>query len=65
LSSETDFDTAVGKLGGGIAWFLRENISLDVSVNYNWASDDLWANQDGERKDSNVTGLLGLRFYFD
>jgi len=65
VSSETDFDTAVGKVGGGVAWFLRENISLDVSVNYNWASDDLWVNQDGESTDSNVTGLLGLRFYFD
>ena len=64
-SDETDFDTAIGRLGGGIAWFLRDGIAIEASVHYNWASDHLWVDQDGNRKDSNVTGILGLRYYWD
>lgn len=64
VPSEADFDTAVGKVGGGIAWFLRDNIALDARVLYNWAADNLWINQDGELQDTNVAGTLGLNFYF-
>lgn len=65
VADETDFDTAVGRAGGGLSWFLRDNISLDLTVLYSAANDDLWVNQDGEPQDSNVSGVLGLRFYFD
>lgn len=65
LADETDFDTAVGKAGAGVAWFLRDNIAIDARVVYSVASDALWVDQDGNDEDSNVTGMLGLRFYFD
>lgn len=64
VASETDFDTAVGKLGGGLSWFLTENIALDCRILYAWANDPLWVNQDGETQDSNVEGLLGFRYYW-
>jgi hypothetical protein len=64
VTDKADFDTAVGKVGGGIAWFLRDGIAIDARVLYNWAADDLWVDQDGNAQDSNVEGLLGLRFYW-
>jgi opacity protein-like surface antigen len=65
VAEKTDFDTAVGKAGAGLSWFLRDNISLDIKGVYSFANDTLWVNQDGEPQDSNVTGMIGLRFYFD
>ena len=62
---ETDFDTAVGKIGAGVAYFVRDNISIEASGVYNWANDPLWIDQDGNVQDSNFQWLLGLRFYWD
>ena len=64
-SDETDFDTAVGKAGAGIAYFLRDAVAVELRGIYSFAADDLYVDQDGNREDTNLTTALGIRFYWD
>ena len=64
-ADETDFDTAVGKAGAGVLYFLRDSVAVELSGVYSFAADDLYVDQDGNLEDSNFTTVLGLRFYWD
>jgi opacity protein-like surface antigen len=62
---DTDFDTAVGKLGAGVSYFLRDGVAIETRAIYSFAADDIYVDEDGEPEDTNLTFALGLRFYWD
>ena len=62
---DMDEDAWIGRFGGGIKYFMRDGVALSLSLNYDYATDDIYASDDGDMDDYNWTALLGLRFYFD
>ena len=63
--SGADADTAVGKLGAGVKYFIRNDVAVSLRANYSFAADDLYTDDDGNAQDTNLTTVLGLRIYFD
>ena len=63
--NESDADAWLGRLGGGVKYFMTEDIALSLAVNYDFASEELYVDDEGNLDDYNWTLLLGLRFYFD
>jgi outer membrane protein len=59
-------------LGAGISYFLKENISIDLGINYRysrftgklWISEDDPNNADEDTKDKELNSYLSLVFYF-
>lgn len=52
-------------LGGvaGVKYFIAEHIALDIALNLEWASDDIYPSHGGfENTDARIS--LGLRFFF-
>ena len=64
-ASNIDSDAWLGRFGGGIKYFFRDDISLGLSVKYDLASEDIYSDDDGNLDNYNLTIGLGLRFYFD
>ncbi len=66
-NDEGDFDKDawLGRFGGGIKYFFRDDIALSLNCKYDVASKDIYGNDDGDRDGYNWTMGLGLRFYFD
>ena len=64
-SDDMDADTWIGRFGGGIKYFFREDIAVDLAVNYDVAADDIYWDDDGNADGYNWTMQLGLRYYFD
>ncbi len=64
-AGEIDSDAWLGRLGGGIKYFFRNDISLALSVKYDLASEYIYSDDEGNLDDYNLTVGLGLRFYFD
>lgn len=62
---ELDEDAFIARFGGGVKYFFRDDIALSLSLNYDWASEDLYMDDKGSVDDYNWTALLGIRFYFD
>jgi outer membrane protein OmpA-like peptidoglycan-associated protein len=52
-------------LGGGISFFVKENLSLDVEALYHYASND-WLDdlKSGDGDDGFLTASLGISFHF-
>ncbi len=64
-ANDMDSDAWLGRFGGGIKYFFRNDIALSLGINYDIASEDIYSDDEGNLDDYNVTAMLGLRFYFD
>jgi hypothetical protein len=63
--NHSDLDAWVGRFGGGVSYFFTNDVALSMSINYDFASDNLYYNGDGDFDDYNLSGVLGLQFYFN
>jgi opacity protein-like surface antigen len=64
--SDVDTDAAVFSVGGGVKYFIRDDVALAVNGSYLVATDDLFVdNEDGEVQDDDIRILFSVRFYFD
>ena len=64
--SGVDTDAAVFSAGGGVKYFLRDDVALAVNGSYLYATDDIFVDsEDGEVNDDEFRILFSLRFYFD
>jgi hypothetical protein len=64
--SNVDTDAAVFSVGGGMKYFIRDDVALAVNGSYLVATDDIFVdNEDGEVEDDEVRILFSVRFYFD
>lgn len=64
-SQDADADSFVGRIGGGVKYFFREDVAMSLSLQYDLASEDMYVDDDGNLDDYNVTALIGIEFYFD
>ena len=65
-NSNVDTDAAVFSVGGGVKYFIRDEVALAVNGSYLVATDDLFVdNEDGEVQDDEFRVLFSVRFYFD
>jgi hypothetical protein len=61
-----DTDAAVFSVGGGVKYFIRDNVALALNGSYLVASDDIFVDSDdGELQDDEFRILFSVRFYFD
>lgn len=64
--SDLDTDAAVGSLGAGVKYFIRDDVALAASGNYLLATDDIFVDsEDDELNDDEFRLLFSVRFYFD
>lgn len=64
--SNVDTDAAVFSVGGGVKYFIRDEVALAVNGSYLVATDDVFVdNEDGEVQDDEFRLLFSVRFYFD
>jgi hypothetical protein len=64
--SDIDTDAAVFSVGGGVKYFIRDDVALAVNGSYLVATDDIFVdNEDGEVEDDDIRILFSVRFYFD
>lgn len=57
-------DAWLARFGAGAKYFLTDNVAISLTGAYNYASADIYADQDGNLDDFNWKMLLGLNFYF-
>lgn len=64
--SDIDTDAAVFSVGGGVKYFMRDDVALAVNGSYLVATDDLFVDaEDGEVEDDDIRILFSVRCYFD
>ncbi len=64
--SDLDADAAVASAGGGLKYFIRDDVALAVNGSYLVATDDIFVDsEDEELKDDEFRILFSVRFYFD
>lgn len=64
--SGLDTDAAVFSVGGGVKYFIRDDVALAVNGSYLAATDDIFVDSDdGELQDDEFRVLFSVRFYFD
>ena len=64
--SDLDTDAGIFSVGGGVKYFIRDDVALAVNGSYLVATDDLFVdNEDGEVQDDEFRMLFSVRFYFD
>lgn len=64
--SDIDTDAAVFSVGGGVKYFIRDDVALAVDGSYVVATDDVFVDsEDGEAQDDEARILLSVRYYFD
>ena len=64
--SDVDTDAAVFSVGGGVKYFIRDNVALAVNGSYLMATDDIFIDsEDGEVNDDELRILFSVRFYFN
>lgn len=64
--SNIDTDAAVFSVGGGVKYFIRDDVALAVNGSYLLATDDLFVDaEDGEVEDDEIRILFSVRCYFD
>jgi hypothetical protein len=65
-ASDLDTDAAVFSLGGGLKYFIRDNVALGVNGSYLLATDDIFVDsEDGKVNDDEFRILFSVRLYFD
>lgn len=64
--SGLDTDAAVFSVGGGVKYFIRDDVALAVNGSYLVATDDIFFDSDdGELQDDEFRILFSVPFYFD
>ena len=64
--SDIDTDAAVFSVGGGVKYFIRDDVALAVNGSYLVATDDLFVDaEDEEVEDDDIRILFSVRHYFD
>jgi hypothetical protein len=64
--SDLDTDAAVFSLGGGVKYFIRDDVALALNGSYLIATDDIFVDSDdNELQDDEVRFLFSVRYYFD
>jgi hypothetical protein len=64
--SDIDTDAAVFSVGGGVKYFIRDDVALAVNGSYLVATDDIFVDsEDGEVQDDEFRILFSVRHYFD
>jgi opacity protein-like surface antigen len=64
--SDLETDAAVFSVGGGVKYFIRDDVALAVNGSYLVATDDIFVDSDdGELQDDEFRILFAVRFYFD
>ncbi|MBN1269367.1 MAG: hypothetical protein JXB04_07260 [Kiritimatiellae bacterium] len=64
LAEDVEEDAFVAGGHAGLKWFLAENVAVAGSFVYEWASNDVFEDEDGELSDSNASVRFGMRFLF-
>jgi hypothetical protein len=59
---DVDDDAVVASLFGGVKYFLAENIAVTAQINLEWASEDIFLNDD-DVEDTNIDFTVGMRFF--
>jgi hypothetical protein len=63
---DLDTDAAVFSVGGGLKYFIRDDVALAVNGSYLVATDDIFVDsEDEELQDDEFRILFSVRFYFD
>ena len=63
---DVDTDAAVFSVGGGVKYFIRDDVALAVYGSYLVATDDIFVdNEDEEVDDDEFSILFSIRSYFD
>jgi len=63
---DLDTDAAVFSVGGGLKYFIRNDVALALNGSYLFATDDIFVDsEDGELQDDEFRILFSVRFYFD
>jgi len=61
-----DTDAAVFSVGGGLKYFLRNDVALALKGSYLFATDDFVVDyEDGELEDNDIRILFSIRFHFN
>jgi hypothetical protein len=64
--SDIDTDAVVFSLGGGVKYFIRDDVALAMNGSYLVSTDDIFVDSDdGELQDDEFRILFSVRFYFD
>ncbi len=64
--SDIDTDAAVFSVGGGVKYFIRDDVALALSGSYLWATDDIFVDyEDREVEDDDIRVLFSIRFHFN
>jgi hypothetical protein len=64
--SNLDTDAGVFSVGGGMKYFIRDDVALALNGSYLIATDDIFVDSDdGELNDDEFRILFSVRFYFD
>lgn len=64
--SDIDTDAAVFSFGGGVKYFIRDDVALAFDGSYLVATDDIFVDaEDGEVQDDEARFLFSVRYYFD
>ena len=64
--SDLDTDAAVASVGGGVKYFIRDDVALAVNASYLVSTDDIFVDSDdGELQDDELRMLFSVRFYYD
>jgi len=64
--SDLDTDAAIFSVGGGVKYFIRDDVALAVNGSYLMATDDIFIDSDdGKVNDDEFRILFSVRFYFD
>jgi opacity protein-like surface antigen len=64
--SDLDTDAAVASVGGGVKYFIRDDVALAVNGSYLVATDEIFVDsEDGELQEDEVRILFSVRYYFD
>ncbi|PLX86829.1 MAG: hypothetical protein C0614_03500 [Desulfuromonas sp.] len=64
--SDIDTDAAVFAVGGGVKYFIRDDVALAVNGSYLFATDDIFVDyEDSEVEDDEIRILYSVRVYFD
>jgi hypothetical protein len=62
---DLDEDGAVGEARAGVKIFLDDDVALSFAAQFRAATEDIWADEDGDPHDTNLTVVMGIRYYWD